>query len=158
MKALALATPLIAAAALAAPVPAPLHAQSESDARVAAQLVALSATKFRWQLQHQVDSLAALLDDRFVALHSNGLVRSKPEYVEDVRSGRPVYDSITVHPPTVRVAGNTAVLVSRGRFVITMGGAQTPYDLAYMEVYRRDARSGGRWKLLARQTTPITQR
>lgn len=121
-------------------------AQSNTEAEVKA----LSKKRIHYLLENKVDSLATIYDQNSMTIHSNGMIKTTVEHLDDVRNGRPVYKSIEIGEATVKDFGNTAILVGKGVFKIAMNGQETSYNMAYTEVYLK--RNGG-WKLISRQST-----
>lgn len=132
---------LVIAIALAA---SPLQAQSSAELAVAAQ----SAEQLRWYVDRNVDGLASRFHERLVVLHANGMTRTKDETLAGLRSGQPAYNRIDVSDASVRIAGTTAVLIGKARFVLTINDEQRTYDRLYTEVYVQE---GGKWLLFAGQ-------
>ena len=119
------------------------HPQAEPGAE--AEIVQLSLDKFRWKTAGEVNSVEDLFDDELVFVHLNGHVTSKRDWIGQMRSRRFVYDRIEPHEMSARVYGDTAVLVGKATFSVTMGSFKGSYDLVFTEVYARKARA---WKLV----------
>src|SRR5882672_11245622 len=117
------------------------------------EIIQLSNDKFRWLQQGKYDSVADLLDERLVFVHSNGATQSKTEYLNGMKNSAAVYDTIDLKETAVRIYDNTAILVGKGRFVITMNQKQGTYNLVYTEVY---VKQNNQWKLASRQTSQAT--
>ena len=115
-----------------------------------AEILALSQEKFRWKTQGQIDRIEDLFDDELVFIHLNGHFSSKREWIQELRTKRFVYNAIDLKEASAKVYGNTAVLVGKARFSVTMNGSKGAWTLVYTEVYTR---KGGQWKLVNLHTT-----
>ena len=109
------------------------------------EIIRLSMDKFRWKTAVDVDRVEDLFDDELVFVHLNGHVTSKRDWIEQMRSGRFVYNRIEPHEMSAKIYGEAAVLFGKATFTVTMGGFKASYDLAFTEVY---ARKTGVWKLV----------
>jgi hypothetical protein len=107
-------------------------------------VVRLSLEKFRWKTEGLIDPLEALFDDDLIFVHITGRPTSKAEWIDELRSGRFVYEAIDAREASVAAHGETAVLVGRAAFTVSMGGRRARYDLIYTEVY---VRKGSGWSL-----------
>lgn len=121
-------------------------AQSQTES----EIKALSAKRVEWLLKGSVDSLANLYGENSITVHGNGMIRTTAEHLNDIKSGRPVYKSIDVKETTVKDFDNTAILVGKGVFNISMNGQAMSYNMVYMEVYKKE---NDQWKLIARQAS-----
>lgn len=97
----------------------------------------------------QADSLNAILDDQVQYIHSNGWVQNKKEVLEDMRSGKLVYQNVTVKEDQVRMYGETAIVTGLGTFEGVNNGTAFKLDLRYTEVYL-NTQSG--WRLVSRHS------
>lgn len=113
------------------------------------EVVQLSRKKFGWLIRLQADSLSRILDEKVQYIHSNGWVQSKKEVLEDMRSGKLVYQRVTVKEDQVRVYGKTAIVTGLGTFEGINSGTAFKLDLRYTEVYL--ATPSG-WMLLSRHS------
>lgn len=95
----------------------------------------LSSDKFRWMTTLNYDSLSPALDDRLIFIHSNGWQETKQEFIDDIKSAKLRYNSITVTEATVRVYPSSAVVIGRGKFNVKLEGKDMEFDLKYTEVY-----------------------
>jgi hypothetical protein len=111
-------------------------------AAVEDELRALSKAKWRWATDGELDRLEDLFDDELVFVHLIGDIRSKAEWIGELRSGRFVYERIEPHETLARALGQDAgVVVGRGTFTVNGG---LVFRLVCTEVY---ARFDGEWKL-----------
>lgn len=116
----------------------PSIAQSTTES----EIVRLSAEKYRWYVDRNVDLVEDLYEDALVFVHLNGHISNKSEWINEMRSGRFVYNKIDIREASAKAYGSTAVLVGKAVFTVN-GGAR--YSLVYTEVYTK---KNDRWKLV----------
>jgi len=117
---------------------------------IEAEVRDLSLRKFGWQVDSDIDPIEDLFDDELEFVHITGHVSSKEEWIDELRSGRFVYERITPkQEAVVRLSGDTATLEGRAAFEVNMRGIRATYDIGYTEVYQR---KGGAWKLISLKT------
>jgi uncharacterized protein (TIGR02246 family) len=114
--------------------------------------------------QRRIDALMAsdvkalddIIDDDYTHVLSYGTFRTKAEFLEDIAKGRfsfELYENETNH---VRVFGDTAVVTGTYRNIVRERGTPKPMKHArHLRVY---VNRGGRWKLVAFQSTEIQSR
>ena len=93
-----------------------IAAQLSATAQEDLQVDKLSRKKFTWLTQKKLDSLAEVLDERLMYVHSNGWTQTKKEIIDDLKSGKLNYVSIDVKSNRVRVYHSTAIVNGAGRF------------------------------------------
>src|SRR3954470_18957756 len=84
----------------------------------------LSNTMFKWEVEENIDSLANLFDDKLNIVNSRGEIQTKEQYLKTLRSGSFKHDSIYVEQSIATAEGNTATVIGKGRFVMTVSGNQ----------------------------------
>jgi hypothetical protein len=122
--------------------PALVFAQDKEE-----KLLNLSKRKFDWMIHKQFDSLRWVLDERVQYVHSNGWIQTKQEILDDIQSGKLVYQAIDIQSAFVRFYDKTAIVNGRGKFQVVMGESSLVIDLSYTEVYTKNK---GRWLLSSR--------
>lgn len=120
-----------------------LQAQTAAEQSV----LDLSRKKFDWLIGRNYDSLRATLDEKVQYIHSNGWIQNKQEVLEDMRSGKLVYQRVTLKETAVRIYDKTAVVTGLGMFEGVNGGTAFQMNLRYTEVY---VKSNSRWLLASR--------
>lgn len=131
-----------------------LTCQVFSQSKAESEIINLSNTKFRWQLEGKLDSLSNLFDDKIILQHASGKIQSKKEYLETLKSGMLVYKKIDVNENNVRIFGKTAVLIGKVDFSITLNGEKKDFNFLYTEVYAKNKKS---WSLVLYAFQKITQ-
>lgn len=111
------------------------------------EILNLSLEKFRWKTEGKIDLVEELFDDDLVFVHITGHSTTKAEWIKQLRSNAFFYNQIDLKEASVKVYGDTAVLVGKAYFMVNGGSL---YRLIYTEVYTRKK---GMWKLVNLHTT-----
>ena len=119
-------------------------AQSNDEALI----IKLSKQIFSWEVTNKIDSLASVFDEKFVVVSSNGESQSKTQYISRLKSGSFNHNSIEVEENTASVVDNTAIVVGKGKFTVTVSGSERSLHLSYTEVFTRPDPNKP-WKILA---------
>ena len=125
-----------------------LFGQSNTES----EIKKLSGKRVEWLLQNNVDSLVSLYDENSITIHGNGMIRTTAEHINDIKSGRPTYKSIEIKEASVKDFGNTAVLVGKGIFSISINGQEMTQNMVFTEVY---IKKNNQWKLISRQASQL---
>jgi hypothetical protein len=115
-----------------------------STAMPEGEILALSLAKFRWKTSGEIDRVEELFDDELHFVHITGHVSSKQEWIDELRSGRFVYETIEPKGASVAMKDGEAVLSGRAIFTVRIGRHRGVYRLQFTETY---VRKGGAWKL-----------
>ncbi len=112
----------------------------------------LSLRKFDWLINKQTDSLQMLLHDELLYVHSNGLVETKDEMLQNNQSGALTYISVETDSLRVRLIDSTALVTGEGLFIGIINKTAFEVRLYFTEVYvlQNDA-----WKLLSRHANQL---
>jgi hypothetical protein len=127
-----------------------VFSQSKSEL----EIINLSNTKFRWQLEGKLDSLSNMFDDKIILQHASGKIQSKNEYLENLKSGMLVYNKIDVKENSVRIIGATAILIGKVDFNVSINGEKKDFNFSFTEVYTKNKKS---WSLALYAFQKITQ-
>jgi hypothetical protein len=92
--------------------------------------------------------LEALVSDQLSYGHSSGVIQSKAEFVGVIADKKTVYKTITLSDSSVTVVGNDAIARHTFAGEVEAGGKPSSPKLGVLQVW---VKSGGSWKLLARQ-------
>lgn len=111
------------------------------------EILELSLAKFRWKTKGKIDLIADLFDDELVFIHLTGNRTTKAEWIRQLNSKAFVYNRIDQREASVKVYGDTAVLVGKADFTVNGGSL---YKLIYTEIYTRKNKQ---WKLVNLHTT-----
>ncbi|WP_185963088.1 nuclear transport factor 2 family protein [Flavobacterium gawalongense] len=120
---------------------------TSNNAKMETEILNLSQEKFLWKTSGKFDLLADLFDDELVFVHITGHITTKGEWINELKTGRFVYNKIKQKEASVKVYGNTAVLVGKAYFTVNGGSV---YKLVYTEVYTK---KNEKWKLVNLHTT-----
>jgi ketosteroid isomerase-like protein len=112
----------------------------------------VEAMRFHAMVQNDLKSLAALLAENLVYMHTDGVVESKSEFLARLRSGSLRYRSIAPTDVRVRTFGSTAIITGRSQMAVTNGGSEREFEILYTAVY---VVVGDRWQLVSWQSTRI---
>lgn len=102
------------------------------------EILKLSQDKFRWKTEGKIE----LVEDCLTMSWYSCISQRKDEWIGQLRSRRFVYNAIEPGESSVKVYGNTAVLV--GKSVFRVKGGST-HKLVYTEVYTK---KDSKWKLV----------
>ena len=95
-------------------MPIPVIANPDSE------ILQLSHEKFRWKTAGKIDLLENLFDDELVFIHLNGHISSKKEWINELHSKRFIYQYIDQREASVKLYGDSAVLVGNAVFSVSM--------------------------------------
>ena len=127
-----------------------LSEQSNEEGAV----LSLSKKIFVWEVDNKIDSLENLFDEKFVVVSSNGGSQTKEQYIARLRSGSFLHNAIDVEGNTATVVNNTALVVGKGKFTVTVAGSVRSLHLSYTEVFTRSDASKP-WKLLGMHASAL---
>lgn len=105
----------------------------------------LSAEKWKWMADKNVEKLAALFHNQAKFVHMSGTWK-KDEELEIIKTGSIWYKKADVKDVAVEVVKNTAVVWSRITLTAVVRGADAVTEFTVTETYTKDGKD---WKLLA---------
>jgi len=105
----------------------------------------LSAEKWKWMADKNVEKLAALFHNQAKFVHMSGTWK-KEEELEIIKTGSIWYKKADVKDVAVEVVKNTAVVWSRITLTAVVRGADAVTEFTVTETYTKDGKD---WKLLA---------
>jgi ketosteroid isomerase-like protein len=103
---------------------------------------------------HDYPALEKIFGDKLIYAHSTGAVESKEQYMARLRSGIQKYDAIQQESLRLVPYGDSAVSHAILRMTGTSNGKPFNDHVMAMHVWHRQ---DGTWKLVAHQTTKLTQ-
>jgi hypothetical protein len=127
-----------------------IFAQSKAETDV----LHLSSNIFNWEVENKINLLEALLSDKFSVVTSRGEVQTKEQYLATLRSGNFKHDSIVVEQSNATIVDNTATVIGKGWFHMTVSGNKLHRHLRYMEVFAKDEKD---WKLIALYASTLAE-
>ena len=105
-------------------------------------------------LRLDVAALDQLMAPDYVQIDGGGRLVGKEEVLASFRSGGRSWTEAHSDEHTVRVYGDTAMVVGRWRARGTNAGQDFDYAARYVAVW---ARHDGRWRMVSDQSTPIAR-
>ena len=115
------------------------------------ELLALSHQKWLWMAERDVDALADLFHPEAVFVHMGGTWGTDRE-IEIIESGGIWYKHAEIEDASVRVVGETAVVLNTIRLDAVVGGTEVTNPFEVTEVYVRE---GGAWRLASLSFTRL---
>jgi hypothetical protein len=109
------------------------------------QIKDLSAAKWQWMADKNVEKLNLLFHDQSKFVHMSGTWK-KEEELNIIKTGSIWYKEADVHDVATEVVGNTAVVWSRITLTAVVRGSDAVTEFTVTEVYTKVAKD---WKLLA---------
>jgi hypothetical protein len=125
------------------------YAQVDGIAKFVLQL---SARKFDWMVNQNLDSLAQVLHPNVQYIHSNGLTESGSDILDNLRSGKLVLQSVAIKNADVRIVYQVAIITGTGTFVGKINEKDFEVELLYSEVW---VFVEGQWLLLQRHANRV---
>lgn len=130
------------------------NAKAFSQTTTETGILNLSHKIFKWETSNQIDSLQQAFADKFIVVSSTGESQVKAAYIARLQSGSFVHNKIDVQQDTAIVAGNTAIVIGKGLFNVTISSNTLSLMLSYTEVFSR-ANEAALWKVLAMHASII---
>jgi len=103
------------------------EAQRAEDARYAAQT------------GDDFTTLAGLIGDDLVYIHSSAIVDNKASYIDSQRSGKVKYRTMKRSDVTVRTYGCVAIITGLGNFDVTVDGKDISVEIRFHSVWAKRA-------------------
>ena len=126
-----------------------LTAQNKSSAAVEQQVASLTKAI----IDADKPAMEALVMDGLSYGHSAGLVENKQEMIERIVSGKSDFVTMEISGQTIQVSGKTAIVRHELHATTNDLGKPGEVKLKVLMVWQK---SGGKWKLLARQAVKLT--
>jgi hypothetical protein len=92
------------------------------------------------------------LASKYLGIGGDGRLRTKPETIQEFKSGAIKYESLDEHDVKVNTYGNAAIVNSMASVKLTANGKPIRGDFRATFVY---VKQGGNWKEVAFQATPV---
>ena len=118
---------------------------TRTTTQIESEILYLSSAKFRWKTTGEIDLVEDLFDDELKFVHLNGHISNKREWIDELKSKRFIYKKIDEHEASIKAYGDTAVLVGKASFNVSMSGFSNTYNLVYTEIY---VKKNSKWKLV----------
>ena len=121
------------------------------NANLEHEVINLSAEKWRWMSECNVDTLDALFHEKSVFVHMGGSWGKERE-LDIIKSGGIHYKKADVHEVSVNIIGTTAILLNRITLLAVVGGNEVTNPFMVTEVY---VQQEGSWKLASLSFTKL---
>jgi uncharacterized protein (TIGR02246 family) len=96
--------------------------------------------------KRDTERIGQVLGDDFVAILSDGKKHAKPEYLDEIRSGKYTVESIALDDMEARVLGETAIVTYYQYETSKTSGVDSSGGSAWTDIL---ARRDGRWQVIA---------
>ena len=107
------------------------------------EVMNLSKQKWDWMANKNVDSLNALFDDSCMFVHMGGSW-GKTQELNVIKGGMIWYKKAEVYSVSVKMFGNTAILLNDIDLLAVVGGNEVTHAFMVTEVYIKE---NGKWKM-----------
>jgi len=107
------------------------------------EVLNLSKKKWLWMSDKNADSLSLLFDAKAMFVHMGGSWGTERE-LDVIKSGGIHYKKAEVYSASVKLFGNTAILLNDIDLVAVVGGNEVVNPFMVTEVYIKE---NGRWKM-----------
>ena len=118
------------------------------------EVVELSRQKWLWMAERNTQALDKMIDQQAIFVHM-GATMTKSEELGVIESGRIQYKQTDIQEVSVRIIGETAIVLSKIQLVALVGGNEAINPFSVTETYVKQA---GGWKLVSlaftRRITP----
>ncbi len=125
-----------------------LNAQENKSSNIAnskteQEIIELSKQKWQWMSDKNVDELGQLFDAKSRFVHMGGSW-GKEQEINVIKGGNIWYKQAEVYDVSVKLFGNTAILLNDIDLVAVVGGNEVTNAFMVTEVYVKE---GGQWKM-----------
>jgi ketosteroid isomerase-like protein len=148
----------MAAVLLLAVGPIPLFAGGLSLAQKHESRHEIDQLEDEWRnavLASDAKAMESLLADDYMAITPSGTLQSRDETLQNMRSGRVHFSSLTITDRKVRFYGTTAVVTSLASIEANTPDGHVTGDYRYTRVYVRDAQ--GIWKVVSFEASHVRE-
>lgn len=139
---------LVAACLLLLATNRPLAAQQSDGQRAVLHIDKRRVTAV---VEANLTALESMLSKDLVYIHSSGLVETRDQFLDALRTHRMRYERFAVRERTIRVYGTTAIIHGSADMQVSPATSQRlEFSIAFTAVY---ALHGRDWKLVSWQST-----
>jgi uncharacterized protein (TIGR02246 family) len=108
--------------------------------------------RFEAMIKADTAGLTDLLSADLTYVHSSGVLESRDEYVEAIRSGKYKYKKVDLEDVKVRAYGDTALVSGKATIDVTSSGNDVHSVLRFLDVW---VKQDGKWRMAAWQSTRL---
>ena len=109
--------------------------------------------RYEAMVNNDFATLDALLADDLTYTHSTAVLDSKASFIDTLKSGKLKYNKFDREGTSVRVYGNTAVVIGSATVQANVKGEDRTAKLRFTNVWVRKDKG---WQLVAWEATPIS--
>jgi len=106
-------------------------------------------------LKGNSDAMSDLLADDYTGITATGLIQTKQQTVETLRSGTLQLSGLSIYDRKVRLYGATAVVTSQAELTGSRGDQELTGRYRYTRVYIRNPQ--GQWKIVSFEASRIQE-
>ena len=114
-----------------------------ANSKTAQEIIELSKQKWEWMSDKNVIELGKLFDAKSMFVHMGGSW-GKEQEINVIKGGNIWYKQAEVYDVSVKLFGNTAILLNDIDLVAVVGGNEVTNAFMVTEVYVKE---GGQWKM-----------
>lgn len=107
------------------------------------EILDLSKTKWTWMADKNIDPLNELFDEKCVFVHMGGSW-GKAQELNVIKSGGIWYKKAEIYSASVKIFGNTAILLNDIDLLAVVGGNEVTHAFMVTEVYIKE---NEKWKM-----------
>lgn len=119
-----------------------LSAQNSANP-IEQEIINLSKQKWQWMADKKSEELADLFDAKSMFVHMGG-AWGKEQELNIIKSGGIWYKKADIHDVSVKLIGNTAIVLNRITLLAVVGGNEVTNPFMVTEVYIKE---NEKWKL-----------
>lgn len=121
------------------------------NANLEQEVIDLSKKKWDWMAARNAEALNLLFHEKSVFVHMGG-AWGKEHEMEIIKSGGIHYKQADIHEVSVKIIGETAILLNRIMLLAVVGGNEVTNPFMVTEVY---VQQEGGWKLASLSFTRL---
>jgi hypothetical protein len=118
----------------------------------AAMIIELDKKRMTAMAERDYATLNELIADDLAYTHSTARLDTKQSLIGNMQSGSTVYTSVVPSEVEAHDLGDAVVLTGTCRISVNAGGRANNFGVRFTDVY---ARRGGRWQMVAWQSTRL---
>ena len=118
----------------------------------AQMIIDLDRKRMTAMAEKDIATLNAVIADDLVYTHSSARLDTKQSLIGNMESGSTVYTSVVPSDVKAQDFGDTVVLTGSCKISVNAGGRPNSFGVRFTDVY---ARRGGRWQMVAWQSTRL---
>ncbi len=99
-------------------------------------------------------AVGSMMTDDFTFTHPNGLVESKAQFLDALKTGKLKYQMLTDEERQVRVHGDTGIVSGTCRIVVTASGKEFDVRVLFTEVW---VKKGNAWQMVLWHASNVLQ-